>query len=37
MYEIGDEDSIKLVVEKHGIKTEGFKNLPKRKPAVKFV
>jgi ribosomal protein L7Ae-like RNA K-turn-binding protein len=37
MYEIGDEDSIKLVVERHGIKTEGFKSLPKRKPAVKFV
>ncbi len=37
MYEAEDENAIKLVAEEHGIKTEGFKNLPKRKPAVKFI
>lgn len=37
MYDSSDENSIKLVVEEHGIKTEGFKSLPKRKPAVKFI
>ena len=36
-YEYEDEDTIKLVVENHDIKTEGFKSLPKRKPAIKFI
>jgi hypothetical protein len=37
MYEKEAEDSIRLEVEKHEIKTEGFRNLPKRKPAVRFI
>lgn len=37
MYASEDESSIRLVVEKHGIKTEGFKSLPKRTTAVKFI
>lgn len=37
MYEKENEDAIKQAVEKQGIKTEGFKSLPKRKPAVKFI
>jgi ribosomal protein L7Ae-like RNA K-turn-binding protein len=37
MYEYRDENPIKLLVEKYGIKTEGFKSLPKRKSAVKFI
>jgi len=37
MYEKAEEDSIKLAVEKYGIRTEGFRSLPKRKPLVKFI
>ncbi len=37
MYEYKDENQIKLLVEKHVIKTEGFRNLQKKKQAVKFI
>jgi len=37
MYEKEVEDSVKRVVDKYEIKTEGFRSLPKRKPAVRFI
>ncbi|MGI6586198.1 MAG: DUF3343 domain-containing protein [Lutisporaceae bacterium] len=37
MYEFRDESLIKRIVEEHGIRTEGFKSLTKRKAAVKFI
>ena len=37
MYDKEVEDSIKLEVEKNGIKIDGFKSLPKKKPVVKFI
>lgn len=37
MHEYEDEGLIKQIVDEHGIKTEGFKSLPKRKPAVRFI
>lgn len=37
MYEFRDESLIKQVVDKHGIRTDGFKSLTKKKAAVKFI
>lgn len=37
MYEKEAEDSIKLLVEQNGVKVEGFRSLPKRKPEVRFI
>ncbi|HWQ30416.1 MAG TPA: DUF3343 domain-containing protein [Negativicutes bacterium] len=36
-YEYGDEGAIKQLAEEHEIKTEGFRSLPARKPAVRFI
>ncbi|MEA4846342.1 MAG: DUF3343 domain-containing protein [Clostridiaceae bacterium] len=36
-YEQEDENLIKQVVDKHGIRTDGFRSLPKRNPEVKFI
>lgn len=37
MYDKADEAAVRLTVEEYGIRTEGFKSLPKRKLPVKFI
>jgi hypothetical protein len=36
-YEYPDESAIKLLVEQHEIRVEGFRSLPARKPEVRFI
>lgn len=36
-YEYEDETSIKQLAEKHGVRVEGFRSLPGRKPGVRFI
>ena len=37
MYEFGDDSLIKRIAEEHGIRTEGFKRLIRKKADVKFI
>jgi len=37
MYEFGDDSLIKRIAEEHGIRTEGFKSLTRKKAEVKFI
>ena len=37
MYEFGDDSLIKRIAEEHGIRTEGFKSLIRKKADVKFI
>jgi len=36
-YEYRDEASVRQLAEKHGVRVEGFRSLPGRKPGVRFI